>query len=180
MRRKMEPGDIFQNKKNFKCVEIAFSIDDLGARFEYQRSNAEWHEVVANIERFRQMRTQLNNIKLQCCSTVNIFNIAYITELAHWIDRQDFDFVYWNMLHQVWYFSIASLPEDAKLKIAQRLFMQDIPKRHIEEFGRIVDFMRNGQSSDGADMRKRIAELDQIRNQNLRDVAPELSDIIGY
>ena len=58
--------------------------------------------------------------------------------------------------------------------------MQDIPNGHMVEFGRMVDFMRNGQSSDGTDMLKRIRELDKLRNQNLRDVAPELADIIGY
>ena len=165
---------------HFKNVEIAFSIDDLNSRFEYQRTNAVWAEVVANIERFRQMRARNTNITLQCCSTVNIFNIMYITELAEWIDQQDFDYVYWNMLHEIWYFSIASLPSDVKLNIAQRLIMQNIPDRHMVEFGRMVDFMRNGESSNGQDMLNRIRELDQLRNQNLRSVAPELANIIGY
>ena len=149
-------------------------------RSEYQRTNAVWAEVVANIERFRQMRARNTNITLQCCSTVNIFNIMYITELAEWIDQQDFDYVYWNMLHEIWYFSIASLPSDVKLNIAQRLIMQNIPDRHMVEFGRMVDFMRNGESSNGQDMLNRIRELDQLRNQNLRSVAPELANIIGY
>ena len=165
---------------NFKTVEIAFSIDDLYDRFEYQRTNAVWAEVVANIDRFKAMRSRNKNITLQCCSTVNIFNIAYITELAHWIDQQDFNFVYWNMLHEIRCFSIASLPDNAKLTIAQRLIMQDIPDRHMQEFGRIIDFMRNGSSSDGTEMLERIRNLDQLRNQNLRAVAPELADIIGY
>jgi hypothetical protein len=33
----------------FKTVEIAFSIDDVGDRFEYQRTNAVWSEVCENI-----------------------------------------------------------------------------------------------------------------------------------
>ena len=49
-----------------------------------------------------------------------------------------------------------------------------------QEFGRIIDFMRNGSSSDGTEMLERIRNLDQLRNQNLRAVAPELADIIGY
>jgi len=165
---------------HFKTVEIAFSIDDLGARFEYQRSNAIWPEVVANIERFRQMRTRNSNIKLQCCSTVNIFNVVYIAELAAWIETQNFDFVYWNMLHEIWHFSISRLPADAKQKIAQHLIMQNIPARHSAEFGRMIDFMRNGLSSDGTAMINRIRELDQLRGQSLVDVAPELAAIIRY
>ena len=166
--------------RHFKTVEIAFSIDDLGSRFEYQRSNAVWTEVIGNIKLFKEMRARNKNITLQCCSTVNIFNVVYLVELAQWIDQQGFDFVYWNMLHEIWYFSIASLPSEVKLAIAQRLIMQDIPERHLQEFGRIVDFMRNGRSSNGTDMLNRIQELDQLRNQNLRAVAPELADLIGY
>ena len=53
-------------------------------------------------------------------------------------------------------------------------------RSHMQEFGRIIDFMRNGSSSDGTEMLERIRNLDQLRNQNLRAVAPELADIIGY
>jgi len=42
--------------QHFKTVEIALSIDDLGPRFEYQRSNAVWSEVEGNVERFRALR----------------------------------------------------------------------------------------------------------------------------
>ena len=56
------------------------------------------------------------------------------------------------MLHEIRCFSIASLPDNAKLTIAQRLIMQDIPDRHMQEFGRIIDFMRNGSSSDGTEI----------------------------
>ena len=39
--------------RHFRTVEIALSIDDLGERFEYQRSNAVWSDVVQNLNRFR-------------------------------------------------------------------------------------------------------------------------------
>ena len=44
--------------KHFKTVEIAFSIDDVGARFEYQRTNAVWSEVETNISQFRFHHTK--------------------------------------------------------------------------------------------------------------------------
>ena len=81
---------------HFKLVEIAFSIDDVGARFEYQRSNAVWSEVAANIARFKQLRDRYPNIRLQVCSTVNVFNVYYLEELARWNYSQGFDYIYWN------------------------------------------------------------------------------------
>ena len=166
--------------KHFKTVEIAFSIDDLRKRFEYQRSNAVWADVVFNIDRFRLLREDYPNIQLQCCSTVNIFNVRYIDQLAHWIAEQQFDFVYWNMMHDAWYFSIATLPDDAKAAIAEHLKSADIPARFREEFDRIVEFMMKGASTDGNIMRMRIRDLDRKREQNLATVEPELAAVINY
>ena len=166
--------------KHFKTVEIAFSIDDIGARFEYQRSNASWGTVKENINRFRIMRESMPNLQLQCCTTVNVFNVRYLDETALWIALQDFDFVYWNMMHDSWYFSISKLPVDAKQHIADYLSNCDIPEQFREEFGRIIDFMNNGESSDGEETRQQIRRLDQRRQQDLRKTAPELAQILQY
>jgi hypothetical protein len=164
--------------KHFKTVEIAFSIDDLGERFEYQRTGAKWTDVQRNLELFRQLRQRYSNIQLQCCSTVNIFNIRYIDQLAHWISVQGFDFVYWNIMHDAPYFSIAALPATAKQAIAQHL--NSVQTGYKKDFDGIVDFMMRGQSTDGAETRLQIQKLDQRRNQNLKDIAPELAELIGY
>ena len=164
----------------FKHVEVAFSIDDVGARFEYQRSNAVWSNVCENIERFRAMRERLLNMTLQVCCTVNVFNVLYLEQVAAWIDQQDFDFVYWNMLHDAYYFSIASLPEPAKQAIAEQLNRAQVSAQHQQEFARIVDFMLNGASLDGFNLRRELANLDRRRGQNLAMTQPELAEIIEY
>jgi hypothetical protein len=166
--------------KHFKTVEIAFSIDDLGERFEYQRTNADWAVVLDTITSFQYLRDQLPNLRLQCCSTVNVFNVRYIDQLAHWIALQGFDFVYWNMMHDAWYFSIATLPKDAKAAIADHLNSADVPTRFREEFDRIIDFMNNGASMDGFMLRMKIQDLDRKRRQNLKLVQPELAEILNY
>jgi len=166
--------------RHFKTVEVAFSIDDVGKRFEYQRTNADWAVVLDTITSFQYLQSQLPNLRLQCCSTVNIFNVRYIDELAHWIVLQRFDFVYWNMMHDAWYFSIATLPDTAKVQITEHLRSASIPSRYRAEFDRIIDFMNNGASTDGFMIRMKIRDLDRKRNQDLRTVAPELADILNY
>jgi hypothetical protein len=95
-------------------------------------------------------------------------------------DLQRFDFVYWNMMHDAWYFSIATLPDSAKTQITDHLRSADVPTQYREEFDRIIDFMNRGASSDGFMLRMKIADLDRKRNQNLRTVEPELADLIDY
>jgi organic radical activating enzyme len=168
--------------RHFKCVEIAFSIDDVGERFEYQRSNAVWTEVCANLDRFRDLKEIYSNIKLQICTTVNVFNVYYIDQVASWIyrNRESFDFVYWNILHEIWYFSISRLPRTVKTVLETHLKTVPVPTDYLGEFQRIIDFMKGGESSDGAAMLAAMKRLDQRRNQNLAQVMPEWAAIIGY
>jgi hypothetical protein len=105
---------------------------------------------------------------------------VYIDQLAHWIALQKFDFVYWNMMHDAWYFSIATLPDTAKAGITEHLRSADVPLQYRAEFDRITDFMNTGASTDGFMLRMKIADLDRKRNQNLRDVEPEFADLLQY
>jgi organic radical activating enzyme len=166
--------------RHFRTVEIAFSIDDLHERFEYQRTNAAWADVEANIARFRLLRAAMPHLQLQCCSTVNVFNVRYIDELAQWIVQQGFDFVYWNMMHDAWYFSIGCLPDSAKAVISQHLRSANVPPEYREEFDRIVDFMNNGASTDGFMTVMKIRDLDRKRQQNFRTVSAEMAELLNY
>ena len=168
--------------RHFKTVEIAFSIDDIGERFEYQRSNANWQQVCANLDRFRDLKECHKNIVLQVCTTVNVFNVRYLDQVAQWIDKnkESFNFVYWNMMHDAWYFSIATLPDGAKSVITEHLRSADVPPQYREEFDRIIDFMNTGASTDGFMLRMKITDLDRKRQQNLREVEPEFADLIDY
>ena len=166
--------------RHFKTVEVAFSIDDLAARFEYQRTNASWPQVNENLNRFRDLRAGHRNIQLQCCSTVNVFNVMYLEELANWIDEQAFDFVYWNMMHEAYYFSVATLPDDAKVKAQDRLRHAQVSAWHRAEFERICDFMSKGASLDGQILRMKIRDLDWKRGTDLALDHPELAQAIGY
>jgi len=166
--------------QHFKHVEIALSIDDVDARFEYQRSNAHWAELTENVQRFRDLRRTTPNIHLQVCSTVNVFNVLYLEELSHWIEHQRFNFVYWNMMHEAYYFSISTLPDAAKRVITQRLQLAQVNAQDRREFDRIIDFMNNGASLDGTILRMKIADLDRKRNTNLAVIQPEFADLIQY
>ena len=168
--------------RHFKTVEIAFSIDDVGARFEYQRSNAVWTEVCENLDRFRDLKEIYPNIQLQICTTVNVFNIRYLDQVAAWIDtnRESFNFVYWNMLHEIWHFSISRLPQKAKEELTSYLRSCKIPAEFVDEFDRIINFMNNGESSDGTAMLEAMRQLDYRRNQSLVTLMPELAAIIEY
>jgi MoaA/NifB/PqqE/SkfB family radical SAM enzyme len=166
--------------KHFKTVEVAFSIDDVDERFEYQRANAIWSEVNDNMDRFEQLRDRNTNIQLQVCSTVNVFNVMYLEGLANWIDQRSFDFVYWNMLHEAYYHSVGTLPDRAKQIAIERLKNANVTEYHRKEFNNIIDFINGGVSLDGNMLRIRTRGVDVRRNQDLRTHHTELADAIDY
>jgi MoaA/NifB/PqqE/SkfB family radical SAM enzyme len=166
--------------RHFKTVEVAFSIDDTGPRFEYQRTNAKWFEVEANIEKFFELKKSLPCLSLQVCCTINIFNILHLHQTSDWIHKQGFDFVYWNMMHDAWYFSIATLPKTAKEKIDTIFSRRQTHPEYQAEFIRVIDFMNRGADSDGFMMRMKIRDLDRKRQQNLAEVDPDLAAILEY
>jgi organic radical activating enzyme len=166
--------------RHFKTVEIAFSIDDVAERFEYQRTNASWSEVCDNIAKFRALRQHSTNVQLQVCSTVNVFNVWYLDSLAAWIDDQHFDFVYWNMLHEPYYWSVSTLPESAKQLAITTLSQAQVSSHHRIEFDRIQAFINKGVSLDGNILRMRLADLDRRRRQDLRNHHGFFAQAVDY
>jgi len=166
--------------RHFKLVEVAFSIDDVRERFEYQRKNAEWDEVNANIQKFKKLKQEFGNIVLQCCSTVNVFNVFYLEDLSHWIDEQDFDFVYWNMLHEIWYNSVASLHPAVKLKAEARLALVSNHNKHKKHFLNVIKFMANSKGYANKELLDSIRKHDELRDEDLWDHHPELAEALGY
>jgi hypothetical protein len=102
----------------------------------------------------------------------------YLDDVAEWIDKQGFDFVYWNMLHDAPVHSIISLPEKAKKIAYDKLVNSN--SNHKEEFNRVAEFMmqRTGESQDTllADIKK----VDERRGHYLLNHHAELAQAIGY
>ena len=163
---------------HFKHVEIAFSIDAVGDKFEYQRTEANWEKVNENIIQFKKLREELNNISLQVCSTINIFNVMYLDEVAEWIDQQDFDYVHWNMLHTALQHCITSLTPEAKDVAYSRLVNSQ--SNHKEAFQRVADFMMNAEGVSAEELIADISKMDLRRGHNLASAHPELAVAIGY
>ena len=166
--------------RHFKLIEIAFSIDDVDERFEYQRKNAIWSEVNENIQKYKQLKNKLGNIHLQVCSTVNVFNVLYLEHLSKWIDQQQFDNVYWNMLHDEPSVSIRSLPESTKKIVQEHLESVDVTPFHRKHFDDFIKFMNNGESWNNKALLVKIKSKDLVRKENLWDHHSELAEAIGY
>ena len=163
---------------NFKHVEIAFSIDNIGARFEYERYGANWKEVQANIAKFTVMRS--SKISTQLCTTMNIQNVYYLPELCDWISTQTFDHIYFNMLHDPWYMCISRMTPAAMDLVIAKLTNHVFDAKYRAEIMRIIKFIQNGQGSDGQEFLRKMQTTDEYRKQSLLDTHKEIAEAMGY
>jgi len=167
------PGrDIFDLWKHFKRVEIAFSIDDVGEPFEYQRYGANWKEVNHNLNQFKIYQTV--NMQFQVCSTVNIFNIFSLAKLALWVRQFDPKFFYVNTCFDPPYFNIQTLPKQIKNIVNARY-------SDLKDFQPTLRFM-NAVDRDTVEIRElrkeRILQTDKYREENFGEVFPLLNNVL--
>lgn len=163
---------------NFKQVEIAFSIDNVGARFEYERYGADWDLVQENIAKFTAMRS--NKISTQLCTTMNIQNVYYLPELCEWISTQTFDHIYFNMLHDPWHMCISRMTTTAKELVIDRLTKHDFDSKYRAEVLRIVQFIKNGGGSFGKEFIDKMQMTDKYRQQSFLTTHEEIAKAMGY
>lgn len=164
--------------KHFKHVEIAFSIDNTGKRFEYERYGADWDKVQDNIKRFNAMRGP--KLSTQLCWTANIQNVYYLPEICDWIDTQTFDHVYFNMLHDPWHMCISRMTGKAQELVVNRLTKHEFNSKHKMEIMRIVKFIENGRGSDGQEFLTKMQMTDKYRNENFLYTHSEIAKAMGY
>jgi hypothetical protein len=175
------PDDVIM-WKNFGRVDIAFSIDNVGDRFEYERYGAKWYranEIIDSVHILRE--TSLPNITTQLCFTINIQNVYYLDELLSWADTKPWTSVYFNMLHDPNHMNIQNMTPQAQelvLNKLKKLFWTN--KFYQQEIERVIQFIENGSGSDGKRFLFEMQRTDKYRGQNFADTHPEIAQAMGY
>ena len=109
---------------------------------------------------------------------VSVQNLYYIDEMCEWISKQKFDFVYFNVLHDAWHFSISRLPQTAKNLCNDKLSSYNGP--YANEVRNLLQFMNNGENTDGSKLIQVLKQSDVQRNQKFSDHHYEMAAAIGY
>jgi len=173
------PEEYIKVWEHFKHVEIAFSIDNVGKRFEYERTNASWDEVNRNIKKFMILRNTSKNIALQLCVTINIYNVLYLHDITSWEHFADFDLVHWNMLHDAPHNCIQSLPPLAKQVAKARLTVPSNQTEAVQrEFNSIAKFIEAPAKVSQVELLQNINQLDNRRGVSLETTHRELYKVL--
>jgi len=169
--------------KHFKALRVAFSIDNVGPRFEYERKNGNWETTqynIAKMHEFKAANDTATNITTQICLTVNIQNVYYLKDLCDWGLTQDFDHFYFNMLHYPDSMSIANMTPEAQELVINKLSSDNFAPQHQRDIQNIINFIRNGEGSDGSEFAKRMFMFDTSRGESFDKLYPEMSEAMRF
>jgi hypothetical protein len=158
-----------------KCrlIELYFSIDDIGKRFEYQRTGAKWSEVQNNIEWFKINMPHNHMFKINC--VWGYLNLYYLDELYQWYQNTLPANRYGdpcNLIFQkaIGIFRINHLGHDAIS------FLKEKFKDNNQLLQLLVDI--KVENNDHTVFWKAIEKIDSVRSNKFSSVCPEWSKFL--
>lgn len=161
----------------FKEVDIGFSIDDVGRRFEVQRT-LDWDTVNDRIDRF--MRLDPDQFQLSVWPTVSILNVLYLDELEQWAQTKGLltpvtqPRINIGILENPWYFSIEHMTPAARDLVCDKLSRSEFLAHR-----NLVNRIMQGPGSDGKDFCLQMLQYDQRRSEDFAAAHPEISRAMG-
>jgi len=169
--------------QHFRSINLSFSIDGIGERFEYMRFPAKWDEVCGNMQHARNYKDTYNNMSISWCVTLSSINIFYLPEILdeYYTSYSDLG-IYLNLVHSPSHFNIGKMPEAVKDFVIDRL--EQIPKEYQtvwHQLPGIIGFIKNGTYNE-ADWKTFISTIkkhDEYRNQDFYKTFIEYSKVTG-
>lgn len=159
----------------FKSVEISFSIDNVGEKFEYERYGAKWNTVIDCLNQYQQLDSA--HYKFNIYSTVSILNILDSHKLYKFSKSMNLPIVF-NILDYPSELSIAILNKDQK-KYVNNIFASV----NDDDFYKLIQPILTYTSD--LNLTKTVDDLmiflqrtDQVREQDFTKVYPELFELL--
>ena len=160
------PAELLNYWAHFKHVDIHFSIDNVGARFELERGGS-WIQVDRNITQL--VNLQLPNVKISVMPVISIMNIYYLDELLEWCNNLGVPINALYLDHPE-PFALSNLTQEAKELITNKFSNSSWP-----EMQQILNFIQKQNITDGTEFVKLTKHFDKLRNQDFRNTHKEIA-----
>jgi|SaaInlStandDraft_4_1057021.scaffolds.fasta_scaffold01099_10 radical SAM protein with 4Fe4S-binding SPASM domain len=179
---------IFDYWGAFNHIHIGASLDAMGTRAEYWRSGTKWDTIVNN----RYMMLQkLPEVGFSIDATVSLVNALHIPHFHKaWVKDGLIIPEQFNpkVLDYPSVFSLKNAPRKLKQKIYNKisthidwLIPLDKTEKSVTSFKSILTALTDETSIfDANGFWKKITQIDNIRNEKLIDVFPELECLVNY
>jgi hypothetical protein len=163
------PDSLLKYFTQFKQIDIAISIDNIGTRFEFERGG-DWSSVEDNVRKFSNQP----NLDISIMPTVNIQNVLYLEDIIQWANTNNYRIVF-NYLDGPAHFNIENLTDAAKELVISKYQNHSHP-----ELKNISNRIKNSTGSDGKQFIDHMKTLDRHRKQSFLDSHYEIAIAMGY
>jgi MoaA/NifB/PqqE/SkfB family radical SAM enzyme len=165
------PKSLLPMLEKFQSVDIALSIDDIGARFELERGGS-WPEVESNIKQFLALPS--NKFQISFWTTVSIQNVLYLEDLWSWADQIGIK-VLLGFVDRPTELNIDYMTDRARQLVIEKYQHSTRP-----ELQQIVNRVLKSPGSDGQRFQIFVSRFDQIRKENFGLTHNEIAEAMGY
>jgi len=158
-----------------QLIEIYFSIDDIGSRFEYQRTNANWDQVLDVLNWFYE-NMPVNHLFYISC-TYSYINIFYLDEVIAW-KEQHFSK---NRLGDPIQLLFEKVERKCTIDAVSPKFYKALQTKFSgkDELNRILNKFNIVEDYTPTKFIEYMDKLDQIRNTNWRKILPDLASLLS-
>jgi hypothetical protein len=156
-----------------KLIELYFSIDDVGPRFDYQRTGASWPQVQDNLQWYYERMPHNHMLNINC--VWGYLNLFYLDDLVDWHKNSFSTNRYGDPTNLI--FQQAIGPYAIKHVSNDTL---DMCREKFADYPKLLQLIDTLQISDAPHDKfwSMITKLDQIRNSDFTKLCPEWSDLL--
>lgn len=188
--------DIIPYWKKFKKINVAISLDGLGARGEYLRKGLKWEQVLKN---WNHLKTECPHIRTYINFTVSAYNIWHLPDFHRWMVEEKYisaDEIILIFLVEPFCYKVKILPPDMKKLVIEKLhshiqwlrtqtpFCGDDRLESNERFLQWTDCIQYLNDQDWSHripiFVKETRKFDELRHESCLEVFPELEPVFRY
>ena len=156
--------------KEFREIDLALSIDNIGPRFELERGGC-WQDVENNVKKFVAMNN--NSFRSYVLVTVNIQNVLYLEEIIDWANSIGIEVIFYFLKNPV------SFSIDCMTNAAQQLVIDRLGTSQYPILQKIAKQVQQSPGSNGEEFVNLVQLYDGLRKENFILTHKEIAMAMG-
>lgn len=166
--------EILQLWEKCRLIELYFSVDDIGTRFDYQRTGANWNKVNSTLDWFYANMPHNHMFNVNC--TWSYLNFFYLDEVWDWWNENFSSNRYGDPTNLIFQKAVGEFGLNHLSKTSHETLQNKFQGHN--ELLRLTHSLRTSDQPHDS-FWKNISALDQIRSTDFRELNPEWSKLIS-
>lgn len=166
------PDSVLKLWEKCKLIELYFSIDDVGPRFDYQRTGANWEQVLNNLQWYTDNMPHNHMFNVNC--VWSYLNLYHLNELVDWHYLLFNTNRYGDPVNLIFQKAIGNFAIDQLSTASKQMLLTRF--KDYPELCNLVNSLEDG--NDHSTFWMAIDKIDQVRSTSFKELCPEWSQLL--